>query len=81
MYNSLLKHHSEKELLKYIHLQNEVPLDNITKRNFDKYHISNELSFCEANNKDLREMLRKAYKIYYADGRRRTPSKLELVGV
>jgi len=80
MYNSLVKKYGDKQLQMYNHLQEEVPLD-IPNQNFDKYHIGNDVSFCKASPEQLRSMLRKAYKIYYANENKRTQSKLELVGV
>lgn len=70
MYNSLRKKYTDKELQVYNHLQEQVPLD-IPNQNFDKYHIGNELSFSQATPKQLNEMLRKAYNLYYPDGGRR----------
>ncbi len=70
MYNSLRKKYGDKQLQAYNHLQDQVPLD-IPNQNFDKYHISNDLSFCEASPKQLNEMLRKAYNLYYPSGSRR----------
>jgi len=82
MHSSLLKDYTEEELLRYMHLQDDVPLNNIRNKNFDKYHISNELSFSKASNEDLRKILRKAYKMYYADGNRKIKYETgELIGV
>jgi anaerobic magnesium-protoporphyrin IX monomethyl ester cyclase len=79
MYNQLAERYGENELQKYSHLQSEVTLPETG--NFDKYHIRNTSSISILSNEKLVEMLRKAYKIYYSDGRRRTQNKLELVGV
>lgn len=70
MYNSLRKQYSDEQLQVYNHLQNQVPLD-IPNQNFDKYHISNDLSFCKATPEQLNNMLRKAYNMYYPDGDKR----------
>ena len=79
MYKQLAERYGENELQKYSHLQSEVTLPETG--NFDKYHIRNTSSISILSNEKLVEMLRKAYKIYYSDGRRRTQNKLELVGV
>ncbi|MDP2947596.1 MAG: radical SAM protein [Nanoarchaeota archaeon] len=70
MYNSLVQKYGNRQLQKYNHLQSEVPLD-IEGQNFDKYHIGNKISFCEATPAQLRGMLRKAYNLYYPDGGKR----------
>ena len=81
MYNSLLKKYGDEQLQEYNHLQNQVPL-NIPNQNFNKYHIGNKISFCEASPKELNGMLRKAYNLYYPNGnRRKTQDKMELVKV
>ncbi len=80
MYNSLVQKYRDKQLQIYNHLQEEIPLD-IPNQNFDKYHIGNNLSFSQASPEQLKDMLRKAYKIYYANEDKITQSKLELVGV
>ncbi len=81
MYNSLVQKYGDKQLQIYNHLQEQVPLD-IPNQNFDKYHIGNNLSFCEASPEQLNDMLRKAYNMYYPSGsRRKTQNKMELVGV
>ena len=71
MYNSLRKQYSDKQLQAYNHLQDQVSLDNFQGMNFDKYHIGNDLSFCEASPEQLNDMLRKAYNMYYPSGDRK----------
>ena len=71
MYNSLVREYGDEQLQSYVNLQEQVPLNGLQGRNFDKYHIGNELSFSQASPKQLRDMLRKAYKMYYANGKRR----------
>lgn len=70
MYNTLSKKYGEEPLQQYNHLQSQIPL-NIPNQNFDKYHISNDLSFSQVSREQLRDTLRKAYKMYYANGDRR----------
>ncbi|MBU0894816.1 MAG: hypothetical protein KKF48_05615 [Nanoarchaeota archaeon] len=66
MYNSLVGQHGEKCLQRYVHLGDKIPLDSISHRgNFDKYHIGNEASFSQATPEQTREMLKKAYTLYY----------------
>lgn len=80
MYKQLAEKYGEERLQKYSHLQSEVALPSA--ENFDKYHIRNNFSFSTLSNEELSGMLRKAYKIYYPDGRRKTQNKTrELVGV
>ncbi|MCK5321302.1 radical SAM protein [Candidatus Pacearchaeota archaeon] len=74
MYSSLVQQYGDKQLQIYNHLQEQVPL-NIPNQNFDKYHIGNSLSFCKASPKELNNMLRKAYNMYYSSGGKR---KLDL---
>jgi len=69
MYKQLSKVHGEDKLQKYIHLHSEVDLPELG--NFEKYHIRNTSSFSTLSNEKLVEMLRKSYKIYYPDGRKR----------
>lgn len=70
MYNTLAKRYGEESLQQYNHLQNQIPLD-IPNQNFDKYHIGNNLSFSQVSSEQLRDTLRKAYKIYYTNGNKR----------
>lgn len=70
MHSTLAKKYGEESLQQYNHLQSQIPL-NIPNQNFDKYHISNDLSFSQVSQEQLRDTLRKAYKMYYANGDRR----------
>ena len=79
MYNSLRKQYTSEELQSYNHLQGQIPLDNLKEMNFDKYHIANSLSFCETSPRQLRDMLRKAYNMYYPNGGRRHLNKSEVL--
>lgn len=66
MYNSLVGKYGEKCLQKYEHLGNQIPLNTISQfGNFEKYHIGNEASFAQATPEQTREMLKKAYRLYY----------------
>ena len=69
MYRQLAEKHGEDRLQGYSHLQSEVALP--FAENFDKYHIRNNFSFSTLSNEELSGMLRKAYKMYYSNGRRR----------
>jgi anaerobic magnesium-protoporphyrin IX monomethyl ester cyclase len=77
MYRQLAEQHGEDKLQTYQHLQSEVALPSA--ENFDKYHIRNDFSFSTLSNEELTGMLRKAYNMYYPNGKRRNKFKGELL--
>jgi len=77
MFRQLAEQHGETQLQTYHHLQSEVSLP--LAENFDKYHIRNDFSFSTLSNEELTGMLRKAYNMYYPNGRRRNKFKGELL--
>lgn len=97
MYSQLSEDHEDKQLQDYIHLQEAIPNSSISEQdrkflskleeqgiyvnNFIKYNICNKNPISDVSVSDLVGVLRKAYKMYYLNGRKRTQSKLELVGV
>jgi hypothetical protein len=75
MYNDLVRQGKpHTDLQQYTHLQGQVAPQSLdpAMRNYEKYNICNTKPFANATNKQLIDMLRKAYKLYYTDGRRRS---------
>ena len=73
MYDQIARRNGESGLQEYSNLQGVVcpERENPEVRNFGKYNIGNTNPISEVSTEDLHNMLRKAYKVYYADGRRK----------
>ena len=73
MYDQIARRSGESGLQDYTNLQGVVcpERENPQVRNFGKYNIGNTNPISDVSTEDLHDMLRKAYKVYYADGRRK----------